>query len=419
MTPIPSAHVSRFEQLGFGLFLHYGLYSQWDQGEWIALVKGLPWSEYDKLKAGFAAADFDARAIARLAKRAGARYCTLTARHHDGFSLYDTRGLSDYDALHAPAKRDLIKEFVEGCRAEGIVPFIYHTTLDWRWASHSCDEPKFNEYLAYLHASVELLCTHYGEIGGFWFDGNWSRKADWKEDRLYKMIRRLQPGAIINDNSGLNSGWQFRHPDLDCMAIEQAVPVALNRDGWPKYVAGESCQTMNTHWGRAAGDFRYLSPTQIIENLVNSRRAGANYQLNAGLTGTGAIPAYERATLELVGDWLTMHPQPFYTGKPSGYRCQGRDFVLEADGRLYYVALDLSVVGHEDVTVPVGSTGPRSIRDLKRAIRGVRWLDNNESLSFTQNVELGYATLNLTGYPYGRNLVVRVAEMTMCESQRT
>ena len=136
----------------------------------------IPQDEYEKLVDTFTAEDFDARASPGLAKEAGMRYITITARHHDGFSLYDTRGLSEFDAPHSPAKRDLIAEFVEGCRAEGIVPFFYHTTLDWRWKTQEIDEAKFEEYLDYLHASVELLCTQYGPIGGLWFDGNWSAR---------------------------------------------------------------------------------------------------------------------------------------------------------------------------------------------------------------------------------------------------
>ena len=168
--PKPVARVARFEKLAHGMFVHWGLYSQLGQGEWIQHLKPVPQREYDKLKATFTAADFDARALARLARAAGMRYITLTTRHHEGFSLYDTRGLSDFDAPHSPAGRDLVAEFVDGCRAEGIVPFLYHTTLDWRWNSHRCNARAFAKYLDYLHTSVEVLCRHYGPIGGLWFD---------------------------------------------------------------------------------------------------------------------------------------------------------------------------------------------------------------------------------------------------------
>ena len=97
----------------------------------------------------------------------------------------------DHDAPHCAAGRDLVAKFVGGCRVEGILPFFYHTTLDWYQPSFQSD---VDAYLDYLHKSLEVLCTHYGEIGGLWFDGNWSKPdADWKQDRLYGLIRRLQP----------------------------------------------------------------------------------------------------------------------------------------------------------------------------------------------------------------------------------
>ena len=131
--PKPLPRIARFEKLGYGMFLHWGLYSQLGSGEWAMLNQEIPARDYNRLQQTFTAKDFDARAWARLAKTAGMRYITLTTRHHEGFSLYDTRGLSSFDAPHSPAKRDLVAEFVEGCRAEGIVPFFYHTTIDWQW----------------------------------------------------------------------------------------------------------------------------------------------------------------------------------------------------------------------------------------------------------------------------------------------
>jgi len=118
--PEPLPGVARFEGQAYGLFLHWGLYSQLGRGEWVMHHEKIPRDTYRKLRDTFTAKAFDGRAIARMAREAGMRYITLTSRHHEGFSLYDTRGLSDWDVMHSPAKRDLIKEFVDGCRAEGI-----------------------------------------------------------------------------------------------------------------------------------------------------------------------------------------------------------------------------------------------------------------------------------------------------------
>ena len=410
--PTPAPRIARFEKLAFGLFLHWGLYSQLGKGEWIQHLANIPASEYHPLINTFTAADFNARAIAALAREAGMKYITLTTRHHEGFSLYDTRGLSDFDAPHSPAKRDLIAEFVEGCRAEGIVPFFYHTTLDWRWNSDKCDDQKFNEYLDYLHASVEILCRHYGPIGGLWFDGNWSRPhADWKEDRLYQIIRQHQPEAMIINNTGIGAEGKLGHPEIDSVTFEQSLPRPLNRAGWPKYISGEMCQTIASHWGIGHRDFNYMSPAQLIEKLVLCRKAGANYLLNVGPTATGAIPEYEAAALRRVGQWVHLHQAALYGGHPQPFTCTGRDFVTAVDGRLYYFAFDLSIRGHANVTVGTGGAGPRAIKGLQQPIKSVTWLDNGESLAFTQNLAQEIAAIDCTGYPYGTNLVVRVAEI--------
>lgn len=411
--PVPEPRIERFERLAFGMFIHWGLYSHIGRGEWVQDREQIPQKEYEKLAQSFTAADFDAKAIAGLAKEAGMKYITLTARHHDGFSLYDTRGLSDYDAPHSAAGRDLVAEFVEGCRSEGILPFFYHTTLDWRWQTASCDDTRFEEYLDYLHASIEILCTQYGPIGGLWFDGNWSRQTDWKEDRLYGIIRKHQPDAMIINNTGLEHRGKVGHSEIDSTTFEQGLPGPIDRTGWPKYVAGEMCHTMNRHWGLATDDVNYQSPAQIIESLCLCRKVGANYLLNVGPTATGAIPEYEAATLRKIGQWIVMQGDVIYEGKPVSCKASGKDFVLEAKGKLYWFVFDLSIHGDAHVTVARGGSGPRSLTNLNRTIRSVRWVDNDEPLAFAQNLEEGFATVNMTGYPYGTNWVVRVAEVTL------
>ncbi len=410
--PVPEPRVARFEKMAFGMFVHWGLYSLLERGEWILHHSRMPEAEYRKLTERFTAENFDARALARLAKRAGMKYITLTARHHDGFSLYDTRGLSTYDAPHSAAGRDLIAEFVEGCRAEGIVPFLYHTTLDWSFGTADCDEATFNEYLDYLHASVEILCREYGPLGGLWFDGNWSREADWKEDRLYGMIRKYQPDCMIINNTGLGHRGVWGHPEIDSTTFEQGLPQPIDRRGWPKYVAAEMCQTLNSHWGVAREDVSYISPVQVIENLVHCRGVGANYLLNVGLLADGGIPNYEAAILERVGDWVAMQGDVIYEGKPVRCHAAGRDVVLEANGKMYWFVFDLGIRGDASVTVGLSGPGFRTLSGLDRRIAEVRWLDSGEKLQFVQHPDGGFATVRLTGFPYGTNWVVRVAEIT-------
>lgn len=410
--PVPEPRVERFEKLGFGMFIHWGLYSQLGQGEWIQKIGGIPGAEYAKLKESFTASEFDAREIARTAKRAGMNYITITTRHHDGFSLYDTRGLSEYDAPHSAAKRDLIAEFVHACREEGLLPVFYHTTLDWHQESYKSD---FDAYLDYLYRSVEVLCTHYGPIGGLWFDGNWDRPdADWKLDRLYGMIRRLQPEAMIINNTGLEHRGEVGHPEIDSVTYEQGRPKPMDRRGMSKYVAAEMCETINDHWGIGRADFMYKSVPALIENLCACRKVGANYLLNVGPTAEGAILPIQQAMLEMIGDWLNVFGKPIYEGKPSDVQGEGDHFVLETpDGKLYLFIYHLKISGHANVTVNGGGAGEKTFTGLKRKVASIRWLDNGEELSFTQDEEAGTLRFYATGYPYGVNYVVRVAEVSM------
>ena len=402
--PTPEPRIAAFEKLAFGMFMHWGLYSQLGRGEWVMHMEKIPREEYRKLRDTFTAKDFDGRAIARVAKAAGMKYVTLTSRHHEGFSLYDTRGLSDWDAMHAPAGRDLVADFVEGCRAEGIVPMLYHTTLDWYQPSFEND---FDAYLDYLHESVRILCTHYGPIGGLWFDGNWSKKdADWKEDRLYGIIRETQPEAMIINNTGLHKRGAVGHPEIDSTTFEQGRPEPMDRRGMPKYIAAEMCQTMNRHWGIGAKDFSYMAPGDVIENLCACRKVGANYLLNVGPTAEGAIPPYEAGCLTRAGDWVRMHDDAIYNGKPCGITGEGDDFGLEAKGTTYLFVHNLGVKGDANVTVGPAGAGPRKFEGLPGTATTAHWIDNNEAL------EIKDGTLNATGFPYGTNTVVRVAKIS-------
>ncbi|MCA9289499.1 MAG: alpha-L-fucosidase [Phycisphaerales bacterium] len=407
--PAPSARVSRFEGLAFGMFVHWGLYSQIGRGEWAKHMQGIPTAEYMRLMETFTAADFDGRSYARLARRAGMRYITLTSRHHDGFSLYDTGGLSPYDVTHTPAGRDLVRDFVDGCRAEGIVPMLYCTTLDWSDPRFDAD---FDAYLRYLRDSVEILCTRYGSIGGFWFDGNWSRKdADWREDELYALIRRHQPEAMIINNTGIDAMGRAGHPEIDSVTFERGRPSTLDRRGAPKYVSGEMCHTMNFHWGKATRDFNFLSPAHVIESLCLCRRAGANLLMNLGPEAQGGLPAYESAAFGVVGAWIEGiggASSSLYRGRP-GVTGDGEDFGLSTDDGVDLYVFDLTATANTDVHGPARrGPGRRTFRGVTGEIRDVRWFDNDESLTFTRTDD-GSLAIEATGYPYGTNTVVRVA----------
>lgn len=410
--PVPKPYIAEFERLGFGMFIHWGLYSQLGQGEWVMKLRKIPKDEYIQLKSTFTAEDFDAKAIARLAKQAGMKYIVLTTRHHEGFSLFDTQGLSDYDAVNSPAGRDLLAEFVEGCRSEGIIPFFYHTIADWY---QECYENDFPAYLTYLQKSVEVLCTRYGKIGGFWFDGNWDKPdADWQEDALYGIIRQHQPDAIIVNNSGLHQQGEYGHPEIDSVTFEQGRPKPLDRQGRSKYVAAEMCQTLASYWGYSSIDFQYKSVKELILTLAACRKTGANYLLNIGPMGTGKIVKVQEALLETVGEWVRLFAPALYSAKPCGISGHGSDFgLIGEDGKLYFFIHDLAVSGDWNVTVPSGGIGPRTFTGVDKRIQSIKWLDNGEELKFIQDADSDLFTFHATGYPYGIDYVVRVAEATL------
>ena len=293
--PTPAKYISDFEKLGFGMFVHWGLYSQLGRGEWVFLEEKFSMEEYKKLSQTFTAEDFDADELVLTAKNAGCKYVVLTTRHHDGFSLYDTCGLSEFDAVHTPCGRDLIKEFVDSCRKHDIVPFFYHTTLDWYNPDY---KNNFDKYLEYLNKSIEILCTNYGKIGGFWFDGNWDKpEADWKEAELYGLIRKYQPEAMIINNTGLNHRGEAGACEIDSVTYERGRPEPMDREGMPKYLAAEMCETINDHWGIGEFDINYKSPANLIESLCLSRKVGANLLLNIGPTAQGGVDPYQREFL--------------------------------------------------------------------------------------------------------------------------
>ena len=414
--PTPLPRVAAFEKLAFGIFVHWGLYAQWGKGEWAQCIYNVPPDEYAKWMDTFTAEDFDARELARMAKNAGAKYITLTTRHHEGFSLYDTCGLNEFDAPHSPAKRDLVKEFVEACREYDIVPFFYHTTLDWKWhnkKTNELSEEEFNEYLEYLYKSVEILCSNYGKIGGLWFDGNWSRKnCDWKEDKLYKMIHRLQPDAIVINNTGLSQlGTVGSSEEIDSVTFENNTARPVDREGMKKYVAGEVCKTMNSHWGRSNQDFNLLSPARVIERLCQSRGTGANFLMNIGPEAQGRIPNYEKALFELVGQWMNIFGEAIYNGKPvPGVKCQGNDFMLQDGKTYYYVAMDLSMGGDKNVVASTVS-GPRAVEGFDKEIVSAKWMDDGEEGLYVQDVEKKLFTIKCDPFPYGTDLVVNILKI--------
>lgn len=404
-------YIKDFENLGFGMFVHFGLYSILGTGEWSKCIHNISDADYEGLTRQFEPKPDWAKELVQTAKHAGCKYITLTARHHDGFSLYDTCGLNDYDAPHAKCKRDLVREFTDACNREGLIPFFYHTLLDWREESYRNDFPK---YLEYLRKSVEILCKNYGKIGGIWFDGMWDKsEANWEEDALYGMIRKYQPDAMIINNTGLDARGALGHIELDSVTFERGKPQAINREGAPKYVASEMCQIFCDHWGYAKEDLNYKSPAQMIRELADCRRYGANMLMNVGPMGDGSVQEMDRAMLNLMGKWVSYHEDAIHSPRPTGIEIQDKpeDFLLRDKDTYYLFCYNLPVSGDANVTLYTDADY-ESRFVLNDKIASVTWMDNGTDVAFVQEGE--QVTIKTEPYTYGRNLVVRIAKIKIC-----
>lgn len=394
-------YVKDFEKLGFGMFVHFGLYSILGKGEWVKHMYDIPDAEYEPLMQKFKVKKTWAKELVQTAKAAGCKYITLTSRHHDGFSLYDTKGLNTYDAPHSATGRDLVREFVDECNKAGIRPFFYHTLIDWH--NKDCEE-NFPKYIDYLIQSVELLCTQYGKIGGLWFDGWWDKPtADWQFDRLYAMIRKHQPEAMIINNTGMDEGkiGTVGHSEIDSVTYERGVARPAPKTDRP--VAGEMCEVLFDHWGYSSHDINYKSLPYILEEFIRTRACGCNFLLNIGPTENGSVRLLDKAYLLEIGKWIKFNKSFIYTAKPTDIKAENALVLKGEDGAYYAVSacptrvlLEHESLGGkiEEVKLPV---------KIKRA----RWLDSGKPIK-TKN-----GTYAIEAYPYGVNMCLRVAKLVL------
>ncbi len=390
-------YIVNFEKLCFGLFVHFGLYSIVGKGEWyLHLDPTADKEQYQQLSKSFCVKEGWAKELVSTAKSAGCKYITLTTRHHDGFSLYDTCGLNDYDAPHSVTKRDLIREFVDACNEEGIIPFFYHTLLDWHEESYETDFPR---YIDYLINSVEILCKNYGKIGGFWFDGMWHKpNENWQEDRLYATIRKYQPEAMIINNTGLSELGKVGHHEIDSVTFERGKPAFV--DNSDKYRAGEMCQVINDHWGYAADDCNYKSVRELIENLVDCRKYGCNFLLNTGLRGDGTVNPMDACTLAGIGKWLGKYGEAIFTTKPCDIKAKNA-VIMQGDDCYYAIINKVPMRG--DPNVQRGAANAR-VR-IDKEILEAEWLDNGQKIEVENN------SFDALPFSYGASYCTRVAKL--------
>ena len=401
--------IKAFEKLGFGLFVHFGAYSVIGRGEWIKYYSGGSWEEYEGYVAAFNPKADWAEELVAAAKNAGCKYITLTTRHHDGFSLYDTCGLNDYDAPNI-CGRDLVREFVDACNRNGIIPFFYHTLLDWHEESYQTD---FKAYLVYLRKSIELLCKNYGKIGGLWFDGMWDKEdADWEEDALYGLIRSYQPDAMIINNTGLHHRGELGHIELDSVTFERGKPEPINAEGARKYIASEMCEVICDHWGYAENDFHYKTPAELIKTFCVCRRYGSNLLLNIGPKGDGSLRTIDKGFLEIMGQWHDLNKEALHTPRPCPIEVEGKpeNFLLQEGDSYYLFVTELPSRKKDNVVLGGENVDPNNTFVFDYPIKSAIWLDTGKSVTYTQAG--GKVTVTVEPTPYGENYVVKIAKIT-------
>ncbi|MDP3001867.1 MAG: alpha-L-fucosidase [Bacteroidales bacterium] len=322
----------------FGMFIHWGLYALPARHEWVKNNERLTNEQYQKYFEMFNPDMYDPHQWAKMAKAAGMKYVVLTAKHHEGFCLFDSK-FTDYKSTNTPYGKDLIKEYVEAFRAEGLKVGFYYSLIDWHHPDYTIDSnhPQrqtsdsayarlnkgrdMSKYREYMKNQVRELLTNYGEISVIWFDfsfpgKNGKGRTDWDSENLLKLARSLQPGIIVDDRLDLRDvegGWDFISPEQ--------VKVAK----WPeingKKVAWETCQTFSGSWGYYRDEYTWKSPAQLLELLIESVSKGGNLLLNVGPTARGVFDSRAQDRLKSMGDWMKFNNRSVYgcTEAPAGF----------------------------------------------------------------------------------------------------
>ena len=332
----------------FGMFIHWGLYAMPARHEWVKTRERISEEKYDKYFEHFDPDLFDAREWARQAKAAGMKYAVLTTKHHEGFCMWDTQ-YTDYKCTNTPAGRDLVREYVDAFRAEGLRIGFYYSLIDWHHPEFPIDHlhPRrddenaealnktrdMHKYAEYMRNQVTELLTNYGKIDILWFDFSYSEvpadakpwmkgkgKNDWEAEKLIALARRLQPGIIIDNRTEI---------EQDVWMPEQFQPTE-----WVKHpetgelVVWEACQTFSGSWGYYRDEQTWKNPEMLLRMLVNTVSLGGNLLMNVGPTSRGYFDARAQAALKVYADWMKFNSRSIY-----GCTMAEPEFVAPADCR--------------------------------------------------------------------------------------
>ena len=331
-----------FVQARFGMFIHWGLYAVPARGEWVRSNERMPEEKYMPFFREFDPSAAEPKAWVQAAKEAGMGYVILTAKHHDGFCLFDSE-LTDFKSTNTPMGRDIVREFLEAGREAGLKVGLYYSLIDWHhpdFPHHgdryhpmrsdpaaSNEERDFERYLAYMHGQVKELCTRYGRLDVLWFDFSYDqlRGEAWRANELADMVRTLQPGILLNNRlevSGEGFGSLAQGEPAPChgdfVSPERMVPPEglFDPQGRPLY--WETSTTMNHSWGYCAGDPWYKPASLLLKKLVECVSKGGNFLLNVGPDGNGRIPRQAMDTLKYLGQWMQINGESIRGCGPSG-----------------------------------------------------------------------------------------------------
>ena len=345
----------------FGMFIHWGLYALPARHEWVKNAERLSNEDYQKYFDNFNPDLYNPREWAKMAKAAGMKYAVITTKHHEGFCLFDSK-FTDYKAINTAAGKDLLKEWVEAFRAEGLKIGFYYSLIDWHHPDFTVDryhplrtddkakQAELNKnrdmgkYREYLHNQVRELLTNYGKVDIIWLDfsypgENGKGRNDWDSEKLIKMVRELQPGILVNDRLNLENyddAWDFTTPEQ------------YKVSKWPevngKKVPWETCQTFSGSWGYYRDENTWKDTKQLLVLLIESVSKGGNLLLNVGPTARGMFDERAQSRLKSMGEWMSLNNRSIYgcTQAPDGFKAPDNTLLTynPKTNRLYIHLLD-------------------------------------------------------------------------------
>lgn len=332
----------------FGIFIHWGIYSMFAQGEWY-LNYGPTAKEYMKAAKGFYPAEFNAAEWVGAIKDAGAKYICITTRHHDGFSMFDTAE-NDYNIVDGtPFKRDILKEIADECHRQGIALHLYYSHLDWvredypqgrtgHDTGRDASKADWDSYYGFMNRQIRELLGNYGPIRAIWFDGWWDHDEDatpfdWHLDEQYALVHSLQPDCMVANNHH-----QSPFEGEDIQIFERDLP-GENTAGLSGQAVSrlplETCNTMNNMWGYRVKDLDYKDTETLIRYLVKAAGMGANLLLNVGPQPDGSLPDAALERMKEMGAWLRANGETIYGTEAGPFPAQSWGTSTRLGNRLF------------------------------------------------------------------------------------